>query len=63
MYYSLNAAHNPIGNKGCKYLTKANMPNLRSLRIGKYKIIKDLLESKMKELLIYQSINGIFCKD
>ena len=63
MFSCFYVAHNPIGNKGCKYLTNANMPNLRSLRLGKYGIIKDLQRLKMKELLTYLRINGIFCKD
>jgi hypothetical protein len=60
MYVSFDEAHNKIGDLGCKYLSKAQMPSLKSLSLGTFLKIQRGIILDILAFSISPSRNGHF---
>ena len=58
LYFISKRANNPIGNIGCKYLSRAKMPNITIIGLGKAEEMKDHVRQETQVQSTYLKLNG-----
>jgi hypothetical protein len=56
--YHINAANNNIGDKGCKYLSRVNIQNIKLLSLRNLRLIKINVPLEVLEFYIFPNLHG-----